>query len=153
MQIHNNLHKTWTIPHGGGGPGDAIVAVSEKLTDFLPGLQVVKNEDGSFSSKKPIYSIGSFHRNWGNFGHKVRAYSYLLRLGNEGIPRMSSVAVLSARYLFLRLKDFFPTLPANSEGIPRMHEFILTLTEEDFELLEDAGIRKVKLFHRLVSSF
>ena len=142
--VHNNLHKTWTIPHGGGGPGDAIVAVSEKLTDFLPGLQVVKNEDGSFSSKKPIYSIGSFHRNWGNFGHKVRAYSYLLRLGNEGIPRMSSVAVLSARYLFSRLKDFFPTLPANSEGIPRMHEFILTLTEEDFELLENAGIPKSK---------
>ena len=140
--VHNNLHKTWTIPHGGGGPGDAIVAVSQKLIDFLPGSQIVKNSDGEFRSEKPIHSIGSFHRNWGNFAHKVRAYSYLIRLGKEGVPRMSEVAVLSARYLYENLKNYFPTLPSNAGLIPRMHEFILTLSDEDFSCLEKAGVSK-----------
>ncbi|MBT3666808.1 MAG: aminomethyl-transferring glycine dehydrogenase subunit GcvPB [Opitutae bacterium] len=140
--VHNNLHKTWTIPHGGGGPGDAIVAVSEKLIDFLPGSQIIKDSDGSFRSKKPIKSIGSFHRNWGNFAHKVRAYSYLVRLGKEGVPRMSEIAVLSARYLYEKLKDYFPTLPSNAGLIPRMHEFILTLSDEDFLCLDKVGISK-----------
>ena len=130
-------------PHGGGGPGDAIVAVSDKLVDFLPGKQVFKLKDGTFVFETPQHSIGSFHRNWGNFGHKVRAYSYLLRLGREGIPRMSSVAVLSARYLFEKLKGRYHTLPANAdEDSPRMHEFILTLSEDDFSNLEDHGIPK-----------
>ena len=140
--VHNNLHKTWTIPHGGGGPGDAIVAVSEKLIDFLPGFQITKQQNGLFKSVIPSKSIGSFHRNWGNFGHKVRAYSYLLRLGNEGVPRMSSIAVLSARYLHARLKNHFPTLPADTSSVPRMHEFIITLSEEDFSNLEKVGIPK-----------
>ena len=140
--VHNNLHKTWTIPHGGGGPGDAIVAVSEKLVDFLPGKQIIKLDDGTYDFEIPTHSIGSFHRNWGNFGHKVRAYTYLLRLGRKGIPRMSSVAVLSARYLFEKLKGRYQTLPTNISDSPRMHEFILTLSEEDFSNLENHGIPK-----------
>ncbi|MEK9772623.1 MAG: aminomethyl-transferring glycine dehydrogenase subunit GcvPB [Opitutae bacterium] len=140
--VHNNLHKTWTIPHGGGGPGDAIVAVSDCLVDFLPGKQIRKDEEGSFHSFYPSRSIGTFHRNWGNFGHKVRAYAYLLRLGNEGVPRMSSIAVLSARYLFEVLRSRYPTLPAHAGKAPRMHEFILTLSDQDFAKLENAGIPK-----------
>ena len=140
--VHNNLHKTWTIPHGGGGPGDAIVAVSERLVDFLPGKQIRHNEQGRFSSFIPSKSIGTFHRNWGNFGHKVRAFTYLLRLGNEGVPRMSSVAVLSSRYLLEVLKSRYPTLPAQAGNVARMHEFILTLSEEDFEKLDKAGVSK-----------
>ncbi len=140
--VHNNLHKTWTIPHGGGGPGDAIVAVSEKLVDFLPGKQIHKDDEGLFRSRKSKFSIGSFHRHWGNFGHKVRAYSYLLRLGKEGVPRMSSTAVLSSRYLLSRLEDHYPALPDCEGKSPRMHEFILTLSDKDFERLEKAGIPK-----------
>jgi glycine dehydrogenase len=140
--VHNNLHKTWTIPHGGGGPGDAIVAVSEKLVDFLPGKQIYKDDEGFFRSRKSKSSIGSFHRHWGNFGHKVRAYSYLLRLGEEGVPRMSSTAVLSSRYLFSKLENHYPALPACEGESPRMHEFILTLSDKDFESLEKAGIPK-----------
>lgn len=140
--VHNNLHKTWTIPHGGGGPGDAIVAVSDCLVDFLPGKQIKKDEKGNFHSFIPSQSIGIFHRNWGNFGHKVRAYAYLLRLGNEGVPRMSSIAVLSARYLFEVLRSRYPTLPARAGKAPRMHEFILTLSDQDFTRLENAGIPK-----------
>ena len=142
--VHNNLHKTWTIPHGGGGPGDAIVAVSKKLIPFLPGFQIIKDASGEFNSVLPEKSIGSFHRHWGNFSHKVRAYSYLLRLGKVGVPKMSSVAVLASRYLFERLKSHFPTLPEKSEQTPRMHEFILTLSNEDFLRLEKIGIPKSK---------
>ena len=60
---------------------------------------------------KPKLSIGSFHRHWGNFGHKVRAFAFL-RLGKEGVPRMASTAVLSSRYLFATLRKSLPTLPA-----------------------------------------
>ena len=150
--VHNNLHKTWTIPHGGGGPGDAIVAVSEKLVDFLPGFQIQK-EDGKYIPVKPIHSIGSFHRHWGNFAHKIRCFTYLLRLGGLGIKQMSAVAVLSSQYLFKTLGAHFPCLPKNAEDIPRMHEFILTLDDADFDKLEEAGIPKAVVIPRIGKLF
>ena len=91
--VHNNLHKTWTIPHGGGGPGDAIVAVSDKLIDYLPGIQV-KYENGVYTTFKASKSIGSFHRHHGNFAHKVRCYTYIKALGFEGTRAMSAAAVV-----------------------------------------------------------
>lgn len=150
--VHNNLHKTWTIPHGGGGPGDAIVAVSERLVDFLPGWQVVR-ENGTYRPVKAPRSIGSFHRHWGNFGHKLRCLTYLKRLGRAGVPRMSAVAVLSARYLFHRLRPHFPTLPAGSDSEPRMHEFILTLSTQDFDALEAAGVQKAQAVPQIGKTF
>ena len=150
--VHNNLHKTWTIPHGGGGPGDAIVAVSEKLVDFLPGLQI-KEEDGVFKSVRPAKSIGSFHRHWGNFAHKVRCFTYLLRLGKEGVPRMSAMAVLASRYLYEQLKTNFPMLPSGAKEEPRMHEFILTLHEEDFDRIEAAGIPRSQIIAQIGKLF
>lgn len=139
--VHNNLHKTWSIPHGGGGPGDAIVAVSSKLADYLPGYQIIK-EGNTYKLSKPKRSIGSVHRHWGNFAHKVRCYAYLLRLGREGIQQMSSVAVLSARYLYSKLKEAFILLPKNTSQISRMHEFIISLKEEDFKRLEAVGLTR-----------
>ncbi len=150
--VHNNLHKTWTIPHGGGGPGDAIVAVSEKLVDFLPGYQIVR-KGGLFQPVRAPKSIGSFHRHWGNFAHKVRAYTYLLRLGREGVRRMSAVAVLSSRYLYARLSKHFPTLPAGAASEPRMHEFILTLSQEDFARLEAVGVPRASAISRVGKLF
>ncbi|MCH2073329.1 MAG: aminomethyl-transferring glycine dehydrogenase subunit GcvPB [Puniceicoccaceae bacterium] len=150
--VHNNLHKTWTIPHGGGGPGDAIVAVSEKLIPFLPGYQI--EFDGEcYTPVKPEKSIGSFHRHWGNFAHKVRCYAYLLRLGREGVRRMSSIAVLSARYLHEQLREDYATLPIGSDAEPRMHEFILTLKTEDFAALESVGLRKTDAAPRIGKLF
>ncbi len=150
--VHSNLHKTWTIPHGGGGPGDAIVAVSERLVDFLPGMQIEKKDD-RYSLFRPPKSIGSFHRHWGNFGHKVRCYTYLLRLGREGIRRMSAIAVLSARYLYENLRRIYPTLPDGAENIPRMHEFILSLEPSDFERLEKVAIPRAVAITRLGKLF
>ncbi len=141
--VHNNLHKTWTIPHGGGGPGDAIVAVSSKLIDYMPGVQI-KRDGENYSYFRPAKSIGSFHRHFGNFAHKVRAYSYLCALGSEGVKKMSAVSVLSARYLFHKLNKHYPTLPEGSEKNPRMHEFIITLNAEMFAKLSNAGVPKAK---------
>lgn len=149
--VHNNLHKTWTIPHGGGGPGDAIVAVSEKLIDYLPGKIIKKNNDKYFV-ETPIKSIGSFHRHWGNVAHKVRCLTYLKRLGGEGIKRMSAVAVLNSQYLYHKLKNTYASLPTDNSR-PKMHEFILTLDQPLFESIQKAGIPKAHIIGRIGKLF
>lgn len=150
--VHNNLHKTWTIPHGGGGPGDAIVAVSHRLIDFMPGVQVVK-KDGVFETVRPVKSVGSFHRHYGNFAHKIRAYTYIKALGADGVRKMSQVAVLSARYLHNKLSASYPTLPQNADSSPRMHEFILTLSPETFKKIEASGTPKTNSIARIGKLF
>lgn len=150
--VHNNLHKTWTIPHGGGGPGDAIVAVSHRLVDYLPGIQV-KEENGVYSTFKTPKSIGSIHRHFGNFAHKVRAYTYVKALGEDGVKRMSAVAVLSAKYLYKNLKSVFPILPTQTEEVPRMHEFILTLSKESFERIAEGGTPKAQAIAKIGKLF
>jgi glycine dehydrogenase len=150
--VHNNLHKTWTIPHGGGGPGDAIVGVSHRLIDFIPGVQVVKKDD-KYDIIKPSKSCGSFHRHFGNFAHKIRAYTYIKALGSDGVRKMSQVAVLSARYLYHKLSTSYPTLPAQAESSPRMHEFILTLSPETFKKIEAAGTPKTNSIARIGKLF
>jgi glycine dehydrogenase len=150
--VHNNLHKTWTIPHGGGGPGDAIVAVSSRLIDFIPGIQV-KKEGDTYEAFRPAKSIGSFHRHFGNFGHKVRAYTYVKSLGDEGVKKMSAVATLSANYLYHKLRQTYPTLPANAETTDRLHEFIITLSAESFEQIEKTGIPKAQIIARIGKLF
>jgi glycine dehydrogenase len=150
--VHNNLHKTWTIPHGGGGPGDAIVGVSHRLLDYMPGVQVVKKE-GKYDLVRPPKSCGSFHRHFGNFAHKIRAYTYIKALGSDGVRKMSQVAVLSARYLFAKLSNSFPTLPAEAVSSPRMHEFILTLSPETFKKIEASGTPKTNTIARIGKLF
>ena len=150
--VHNNLHKTWTIPHGGGGPGDAIVAVSHKLVDFLPGHQVELKDD-TYSVVRAKHTIGSFHRHWGNFAHKVRCYTYIKALGDEGVKTMSSIAVLSAVYLYQKLKGTFPSLPAGGSESPRMHEFIITLEKEMFDGIEKSGTPKVQSIAKIGKLF
>ncbi len=127
--VHNNLHKTWTIPHGGGGPGDGMVAVSEKLIPYLPGYQIEKRGDQFIPVKAPK-SIGFFHRHYGNFAHKVRAYTYIKALGSEGTRKMSAFAVLCAVYLFNELKTIYPSVPECCDDVTRMHEFILTISKD-----------------------
>lgn len=151
--VHNNLHKTWTIPHGGGGPGDGIVAVSHRLVDYLPGIQVIKKSNGLYDVEKAQKSIGSFHRHFGNFAHKVRAYTYIKSLGAQGTREMSSVAVLAARYLFEKLKTIYPSLPEGAENEARMHEFILTISKETFEKIEKAGTPKAQAIAKIGKLF
>lgn len=150
--IHNNIHKTWSISHGGGGPGDAMVGVSSKLLDFIPGVQVRKEGD-KYVTFKPEKSIGSLHRHLGNFAHKIRCYTYLKALGTEGVRRMSSVAVLSARYLYKKLKQTYPTLPLGANDVERMHEFILTITDESFAKIAEAGTPKANAVAKIGKLF
>ncbi len=146
--VHNNLHKTWTIPHGGGGPGDSMVAVSHRLIDYLPGIQVVKKND-QFDVVTPGKTIGSFHRHLGNFAHKVRAYAYIKALGGNGVREMSGVSVLAARYLYNKLKPIYPSLPENCENEPRMHEFILTISKDTFDRIEKGGTPKAQAIAKI----
>jgi glycine dehydrogenase len=151
--VHNNLHKTWTIPHGGGGPGDAIVAVSEKLLPFMPGKQIEKDSNGVFTAVTPEKTIGSIHRHWGNFAHKVRAYTYIKALGTEGVQEMAAIAVLSAKYLYARMRDLYPTLPSNAGEVPRMHEFIFTISKETFDKAAAAGTPKAQVVGKIGKLF
>jgi glycine dehydrogenase len=150
--VHNNNHKTWSIPHGGGGPGDAIVAVSDKLVPFLPGLQVIRTAQG-YALERPAQSIGAVHRHFGNMAHKIRTYTYLRALGRQGVRRMSAVAVLAARYVHHRLQPFFPTLPAETDDSPRMHEFIITLPDATFDRLEAVGVSRARAIGRFGKLF
>jgi glycine dehydrogenase len=151
--VHNNLHKTWTIPHGGGGPGDAIVAVSHRLVNYLPGIQVTKSSDGFFNITKAPKSIGSIHRHFGNFAHKIRAYTYIKSLGSTGTREMSAVAVLAARYLFNKLKPIYPSLPEGCDNEARMHEFILTLSKDTFDRIEKSGTPKAQAIAKIGKLF
>jgi glycine dehydrogenase len=151
--VHNNLHKTWTIPHGGGGPGDAIVAVSSKLIDFMPGKQIIKNSSGVFEAVTPKNTIGSFHRHWGNFAHKVRAYTYIKALGGAGVREMAAIAVLSAKYLFARLEGLYPNLPTGADHVPRMHEFIITISKETFDRIQASGTPKAQAISKIGKLF
>jgi glycine dehydrogenase subunit 2 len=119
--VHLNLHKTFATPHGGGGPGSGPVGVSEKLVPFLPISRVVKDEAGRYSlSYDHPKSIGYVAPFYGNFGIVLRAYAYILRLGREGLVRVSESAVLAANYLRQRLADVIE-VPYNRTC---MHEFV-----------------------------
>jgi glycine dehydrogenase subunit 2 len=122
--IHLNLHKTFSTPHGGGGPGSGAVGVKAELAKYLPGKIVVKTEQGYAFTEDPA-SIGSVRSFYGNFLVYLRALCYVLTLGGRGIRESSQNAVLNANYLRVLLKKHCPT---SNEGLC-MHEFVLTLEE------------------------
>src|SRR5271166_1886376 len=108
--VHFNLHKSFTQPHGGGGPGSGPIAVSERVAPFLPVPVVAKGEDGTFDldhghgrvGSKSIGRLRGFH---GNYGCFVRSYAYIRSLGGDGLKDASETAVLNANYLLARLKQ------------------------------------------------
>lgn len=104
--MHINLHKTFTTPHGGGGPGAGPVGVKENLAKFLPVSRVVKRKDGTYALDYDYPdSIGYIASLYGNFALILRAYAYILMLGKEGLIETSNHAVLNANYVMSRLKD------------------------------------------------
>lgn len=119
--VHINLHKTFSTPHGGGGPGAGPIGVVEKLKDFLP-VPVINVENGTFIRKYDLKnSIGKVKSFYGNFGVLVRAYAYILMMGKD-LKTVSEDAVLNANYLKEKLKDAYE-LPYD---YPCMHEFVLS---------------------------
>jgi glycine dehydrogenase subunit 2 len=122
--MHFNLHKTFSTPHGGGGPGSGAVGVAEKLAPFLPGPIAVRTESGGgarFDWQTPAHSIGRVRSFHGNFGVLVRAYTYFRMLGPLGLRAVAENAVLNANYLQARLKDVYP-VPHGDRLC--MHEFV-----------------------------
>ncbi|HOU14986.1 MAG TPA: aminomethyl-transferring glycine dehydrogenase subunit GcvPB [Anaerolineae bacterium] len=112
--MHFNLHKTFSTPHGGGGPGSGPVGVAAHLADYLPGPIVAldpestADEDPYFTFFDPPKSIGRVKAFWGQFGVIVRAYTYIRMLGSEGVRKAAEHAVLNANYLLSRIKGAYP---------------------------------------------
>jgi glycine dehydrogenase subunit 2 len=120
--VHLNLHKTFSTPHGGGGPGSGPVCVNDKLVDFLPIPRIIKKDDFYYFSDDYPKSIGKLLAFFGNFGVLVRAYTYIKILGGKGLKKASENAILNANYLLSKLKDNF--------DIPHSdmckHEFVMS---------------------------
>jgi len=157
--VHFNLHKTFTQPHGGGGPGAGPIAVSDRIEPYLPRPVIARREDGGFDldydRPKSIGRLRGFH---GNYGCLVRTYAYICSLGAAGLRDVSEVAVLNANYLLARLGELgvlellpaaYGSLPDSPDGVGRvrcMHEFVLSGAPMKREL----GIRTLDLAKRLL---
>ncbi|MSP24518.1 MAG: glycine dehydrogenase subunit 2 [Myxococcales bacterium] len=140
--MHINLHKTFTTPHGGGGPGAGPVCFVKSLAPFQP-LPVLVESAGRFTLEhnRPG-SIGRIRAFQGNFGMFIRAYTYLRELGGEGLARASTLAVLNARYLWSQLKDHFDVACVE----PCMHEIVIT----DETLERETGVKTLDVAKRLL---
>ena len=122
--IHSNLHKTFATPHGGGGPGAGAVGCKEFLRKYMPGPLVVE-KDGKFDFEYPEKSIGRVKTFYGNFDVVIKALTYVLSLGKQGIPDAAKCAVLNANYMMARLKTKYDM--AYDEIC--MHEFVMCLVK------------------------
>ncbi|MDD4121016.1 MAG: aminomethyl-transferring glycine dehydrogenase subunit GcvPB, partial [Clostridia bacterium] len=129
--VHLNLHKTFSTPHGGGGPGAGPVGCKVELAPYLPNPAVVKYGHEYFFVNEPdsIGKVGSFY---GNFLVYIRALTYILTLGKEGIPYSAKMAVLNANYLKKKLQDIYTT----EKKRHCMHEFVLSLEK----IKEETGV-------------
>ena len=121
--VHLNLHKTFSTPHGGGGPGSGAVGCKDFLKPFLPSPNLTHDESGYHLHRDNPQSIGAVKSFYGNFLVVVRALCYLLSLGKEGVPEASQNAVLNCNYIMSHLKDLYDI--AFDTGC--MHEFVMTL--------------------------
>jgi glycine cleavage system P protein (glycine dehydrogenase) subunit 2 len=146
--VHFNLHKSFTQPHGGGGPGSGPIAVSDRIEPFLPRPVITRDEDGRFGldDRRPK-SIGKLRGFQGNYGCFVRSYAYIRSLGAEGLRDASETAVLNANYLLARLRSLgvADKLPL-AFGELCMHEFVLSGAPMKREL----QIRTLDLAKRLL---
>ncbi len=139
--MHINLHKTFSTPHGGGGPGSGPVGVRQGLEQFLPNPRVTKNDEGFYDINFTDESLGSISGFLGNFGVILRAYAYILTLGCENLKMVGPLATLNANYVKESLKDCYE-LPI--EGVCK-HEFV-------FDGLKDksSGVTTLDVAKRLL---
>jgi len=140
--VHSNLHKTFAVPHGGGGPGAGPVAVTERLAPYLPGPRPVTLGDGRFGWAEPELSIGRVHSWHGNALALARAHAYILACGGDGLRRVADMAVLNANWLRHRL--------AATYDVPYdrlcMHEFVVSTAR----LRRQRGLRATDVAKRLL---
>ena len=139
--VHLNLHKTFSTPHGGGGPGSGPVGVKEKLIPFLPVPLVERKGERFFFEYDRPQSIGRLKAFHGQAGMILRAYVYIRTLGRSGLKQVSEDAILNANYLKERLKELFPVAVKE----PCMHEFVLSA-----KLEKEKGIHALDIGKRLL---
>lgn len=140
--VHLNLHKTFTTPHGGGGPGAGPVGVKKELISFLPTPLVERTEDGTYRWQDNLpHSIGRVKSYYGQFGILVRAYAYIRTMGPDGLRQVAEDAVLHANYLLKRLSPYFDV----PFGERCMHEFVLSGVRQ-----KDLGVRTLDMAKRLL---
>jgi len=140
---HFNLHKTFSTPHGGGGPGAGPVGVNKKLVPFLPTPRIVKKgKKYKFSSNVSPKSIGRVHPFHGNINVIIKAYAYIRSLGGEGLKKASEQAVENANYMMNRLKEYY-WLPYDR---PCQHEFVLSAKWQK----EKYGVKALDIAKRLI---
>ncbi|MCT4594765.1 MAG: aminomethyl-transferring glycine dehydrogenase subunit GcvPB [Anaeromicrobium sp.] len=128
--MHYNLHKTFSTPHGGGGPGSGPVGVKEHLAKFLPVPVVEKNDDKYILDYDRLESIGKIKGFYGHYGIMLRAYTYILAMGKEGLKEVSETAVLNANYMMNKLKEHY-YLPIDQVC---KHEFVLGGLENNLQV-------------------
>jgi len=139
--LQYNLHKSFSTPHGGGGPGSGPVGVSKRLVDYLPVPIVEKvGERYTLVYDRPK-SIGQVKAFYGNFGIILRAYAYIRALGPEGLKKATEYAVLNANYIKKRLSDYY-YLPYET---PSMHECVFTDKRQ-----EEKGVTTMDIAKRLI---
>jgi glycine dehydrogenase subunit 2 len=152
--MHLNTHKTFTIPHGGGGAGHGPIGVAAHLVDYLPTPVVTATErggepDGAFSDRLTFHldfdrpkSIGPVRSFWSNFAHAVRALAYIYANGAEGLTRVSQLAVLNANYLRVKIAEFLET------PYPEIcrHEFVVSAQS----LKRETGVRALDIAKALL---
>ena len=124
--VHLNLHKTFSTPHGGGGPGSGPVGVKKELVPFLPKPLIEFGEQTYYLDYDRPLSIGRIKSFYGNFGVVVRAYAYIRTMGPDGLRRVSETAVLNANYIMHKLKDYYH-LPYNQAC---MHEVVFSAQQQ-----------------------
>jgi glycine dehydrogenase subunit 2 len=139
--MYFNLHKTFSTPHGGGGPGSGPVGVKSHLEPYLPAPRVAQGGDGYTLDYNRPKNVGALHSFYGNFGIYLRALVYITRLGAEGIRRASGAAILNANYLAASLSHLYP-IPY---GDRCMHEFVAT-----GEPYKKHGVRTLDIAKRLL---
>lgn len=141
--MHYNPHKTFSGPHGGGGPGAGPIAVRKHLAPYLPSPMVVKSDDGTYrlDEDRPK-SIGRVRSFFGNTGVLFRAYCYIRSQGPGGLRRVAENAVLNANYLLALVKDLYPV----PYGDRCMHEFVASARQ----LAKERGIRAMDIGKRLL---
>jgi glycine dehydrogenase subunit 2 len=139
--IQFNLHKTFSTPHGGGGPGAGPVGVKKELIPYLPRPRIVQDTDGYRWETDNPESLGRLRCFYGNFGVLVRAYTYILSLGKWGLEEVTRMAILNANYLKAKLKSHYH-LPY---PYPCMHEFVLSDREQT-----PLGVHTIDVAKRLI---
>jgi glycine dehydrogenase subunit 2 len=139
--MHFNLHKTFSTPHGGGGPGAGPIGVSKALAPFLPSPRIQKTPQGYRFAENDPRSIGRVHGFYGNFLVCVRAYTYCLMLGRDGLKSATENAILNANYLLSRLKGLFPQPYPG----PALHEFVLSGA-----CFKDKGVKTLDIAKRML---